>query len=56
MAKQNEEIGILLDALNHSRKKLEEAQSQNQKLEMLVGSLRAELASVSGSSPNEGYY
>jgi len=25
MAKQNEEIGILLDALNHSRKKLDEA-------------------------------
>ena len=42
--KQNEEIGILLNTLNHSRKKLEEAQSVNKKLEMLVSSLQAEVS------------
>jgi hypothetical protein len=56
IGKQNEEIGVLLNTLDHSRKKLDEAQAANKKLEVLVASLNAEVATLRSSTPNEGYY
>lgn len=56
IAKQSEEIGVLLDTLNHCRKKMDEAEAANKKLEMVISGLNAEIATLKGSSPNEGYY